>query len=363
MNSICRPEELIQPNFFQRLLKIEPKENAFIEINNLLATKPLKEIELEEIEGISTKYKVDIRERFSDKLKDLYLKKLKECLADNLLSNQDLAFLNQLKQLFKLKDYEIEKMHDDAAGEIYKQHHDRIISDGKIDQKEDEFLDKLKEDLKLSTTVEESILFEGRKQFIQSKFDQIIKDKRISPAEWDDFTSVQNELRFNVKFQKEDKEIIEKLKLNWLIENGELPVIAVPINLQKNELCYFSSEVDWLENRTVTKRINYGGPTARIKIMKGVYYRAGSMGVQRVTSEELKFIDSGQLYLTNKRIIFVGNKKNSNIQISKILSINPYSDGVGVEKDSGISPIFRLSENADRLTMTLTRVINDFQSS
>jgi hypothetical protein len=363
MNNICKTEELIQPNFFQRLLKIEPKENAFIEINNLLAVKPLKEIELEEIEGISTKYKVDIRERFIDKLKDLYLQKLKQCLSDNLLSSQDLVFLNHLKYLLLLNDSETEKMHDEVAGEIFKQHHDQVISDGKIDQKEDEFLDKLKVDLKLSTTVEESILFEGRKQFIQNRFDQMIKDKRISPAEWDDFTNVQKELRFEFKFKKEDTEFLDKLKLNWHIENGELPIVSVPINLQKNELCYFSSLVDWLENRTVTKRINYGGPTARIRIMKGVYYRAGSMGVQRVTSEELKFIDSGQLYLTNKRLIFVGNKKNSSIQLGKILSINPYSDGVGIEKDSGISPIFRLSDNADTLAMTLTRVINDFQGS
>ena len=166
----------------------------------------------------------------------------------------------------------------------------------------------------------------------------------------------------NITIDFTDTDVIERLKEKWIIENGELKIVQVPINLQRNEQCYFATWVDWLENRTVTKRINYGGPTARIKIMKGVYYRLGSIGVQRITSEEVHLIDSGQLYLTNKRIIFVGGKKNSNIPLNKILSINPYSDGVEVEKDSGKSPIFKLN-NADIFAMTLTRVINDLQIS
>ena len=96
--------------------------------------------------------------------------------------------------------------------------------------------------------------------------------------------------------------------------------------------------------------------------MKGVYYRVGSMGIQKSTAEELQLIDSGRVFITNKRIIFLGNKKNSNIPINKILSINPYSDGVGIEKASGRSPIITVSDDADLLIMILSRVINDFMN-
>lgn len=209
--------------------------------------------------------------------------------------------------------------------------------------------------------MEEKISNESRQQFMQMQFDKIVADGKISPDEWEELTAIAKNLDDNMKFDEKTKAKVEKLKFYWLIENGELPVKEVSINLQKNEHCYFTSNADWLENRTVTNRINYGGPTARIKIIKGVYYRAGSIGVQRITSEQLQLIDSGKLYITNKRIIFVGNKKNSNIQLSKILSINPFSDGVSIEKDSGKSPIFRLSANADILAMILGRVINDFQ--
>lgn len=363
MRHLCKTEELIQPTFFQRLLKIEPKENAFTEVNNLLATKPLEEIEFREIQALEEKYKVDLREKFINRLKDLYLLKLDDCLSDKILSNQDIVSLDHLKKLLMLSDSETEEMYNLVAGNIYQETYNEVIIDGKIHESEDVLLETLKENLKLPTSLEENISKEARTQFMQLKFDKMVSDGRISKEEWEEFTTLQNELKINIKFNESDKTKIEKLKLIWAIENEELQIVTVPINLQKNELCYFTSYVDWLENRTVTKRINYGGPTARIKIMKGVYYRAGSVNVQRVTSEELQLIDSGKLYLTNKRIIFVGNKKNASIQLSKILSINPFSDGVGVEKDSGKSPIFRLSTNADILAMTLTRVINDFQNA
>lgn len=361
MNNLYKIEELILPSFFQRLLQIEPKENAFIEVNNLIATRPFGEIEFEEITAISAKYKVNLRKRFIDRLKELYLRCLTQCLSDNILNNKDLVDLNHLKILLMLNDSEVEELHSQVAGEIYNKFYNEAISDGKLDKSEKEFLEKLKENLRLPTIVEEKISDESRQQFLQVQFNKIVADGKISPDEWEELTSIAKNLDDNIKFDEKTKAKVEKLKLYWLIENGELPVREVSINLQKNECCYFTSNADWLENRTVTNRINYAGPTARIKIMKGVYYRAGSMGVQRITSEQLQVIDSGQVFLTNKRIIFVGNKKNSNIQLSKILSVNPFSDGVGIEKDSGKSPIFRLSDNSDIFAMTLGRVINDSQ--
>ena len=65
------------------------------------------------------------------------------------------------------------------------------------------------------------------------------------------------------------------------------------------------------------------------------------------------------MFITNRRLIFLGRKKNTNIQLNKILSLNPYSDAVGIEKDSGKSPIIKVNENAEILGMILNRVIND----
>jgi hypothetical protein len=359
MNNLYKIEALKESNFFQRLFKIILRKNAFIEVNNLLAQKSLKDIRFEEITAIATKYKVDLRKRFIDRFKDMYHQYLKYCLSDDIITNQEIAYLNHLKILLLLSDSEVEELHSQVAGEIYGKFYNDAISDGKLDESEKEFLEKLKMNLRLSADVDEKISKESRQQFLQMQFNKIVADGRISPDEWEELTAISKNIDEDIIMDEETKAKVEKLKLYWIIENGELPIEDVDINLQKNEFCYFTGYSDWLENRMVTKRINYGGPVLRFKIMKGVYYRAGSVQVQRITSEQLVKIDSGTVYVTNKRLIFVGHIKNTSIPISKILSVTPYSDGVGIEKDSGKSPVLRVLYDADILAMVLGRVIND----
>jgi hypothetical protein len=359
MNNLFQVKEPINPNFFQRLFKQSPQENAIVEINNLFATKPLREIKSQEIESISAKYKINLRKKFYGRLKEIYLLFLKQYLSDRVLTNEETVYLNHLKILLSLEDNEVEELHSQVAGEIYRQEFKEKISDGQIDKSKEEILDKLKENLKLPTIIEEKISDECRNQFLQIKFDLMVKDGRISPYEWERFTTFQKDLRYNIIFDEAQKAKIEKFKFYWLIENGDLPAIPVGINLQKDEKCYYSIYSEWLEHRTVTRGVNYGGPYLRFKFMKGVYYRAGNVGIQRITSDVLSTIDTGTTYVTNKRLIFMGNKKNMNIQLNKILSVTPYSDGVGIEKDSGKSPILRVLNNADILAMIMSRVIND----
>jgi len=362
MNNLCISEKFIQPGLFQRLFKIMPKENAIIEVNNLFASKPLLEIKFTEIEAISIKYKVDLRKNFIDRLKEIYHRYLQQSISDLVITDQEVINHNHLKRLLLLNDSEVDEIHDQLTGELYKQSYNEVISDGKIDKSEKEFLAKLQKDIRLTAITTETISNESTQQFMQVLVDKIIDDGIISPEEWEEFTAIAKNLDVDVNWNKKSKAMVEKLKFYWLIENGVLPVKKVSINLLENEYCYFTSNADWLEKPALTKRKNHEKQTARPKILRGTFYRAGSIAVQSIGSGEMQNFEYGKVFLTNKRIIFAGNKKNSNIQLNKILSINPFSDGVEIEKESGESPIFRLLNNADLFAMTLSRVINDFQN-
>jgi hypothetical protein len=78
--------------------------------------------------------------------------------------------------------------------------------------------------------------------------------------------------------------------------------------------------------------------------MKGLYYRAGSYDVRRITQEEMRQISSGTLYITSKRILLHGQPKNASIRFSSVISFVPYSDGIEIEKTSGRNPIFRIDD-------------------
>jgi hypothetical protein len=82
--------------------------------------------------------------------------------------------------------------------------------------------------------------------------------------------------------------------------------------------------VRYFENRKVS---NFGG--ARVRIMKGF-----SIGGGQVRShDELTEIDEGYLSISTTGFIFAGQSSTISIPLSKIIRIQPYSDGIGIYKD------------------------------
>ena len=101
-----------------------------------------------------------------------------------------------------------------------------------------------------------------------------------------------------------------------------------PIILKRGEeLLLVLHNVSLLEPRTV-RTGRYGGPS--IRVAKGIYFKVGSF--QAESHEELRKIDQGILTLTNKRLVFTGTKRTVNIDIRKIISIEPYSDAIAIRR-------------------------------
>ncbi|MBY0425862.1 MAG: hypothetical protein K2Q22_09515, partial [Cytophagales bacterium] len=123
--------------------KIAIRENAVVEINNLLVTQKLLDVKIEDIQRIAHKYKINIKKDFRDEWFKLYKTYLKHCLTDRFLSEEELIDLRHLKGLLILTDKEITGLHNEIAAEIYREEMDAALVDGKIDDHEKEFLKKL----------------------------------------------------------------------------------------------------------------------------------------------------------------------------------------------------------------------------
>lgn len=359
MNSIYIQKPQIKQSLFNKLFGILPKENATIEINNILASINIIDVKAEQINDVFTKYKVGNNSKFKNSLYDIYKAFLKHCLNDKVLTEQESFELKHLKSILGLTDYDANRMFNELAEEIYKKSFNEVISDGIVDNSEKELLEKMKSNLCLSDEIAAKIEKESKQKFISTFLDTAVSDRRLSPDEINEYEALCKNLDIQVNMDNQTMAIWDKYKLYWIVENGDIPEIEVSIALQKAEKCYFKTHTDLLEFRTVTQRINYSGVTYRVKIAKGLYYRVGSIKPQRITSEHLVNIDSGTLYLTNKRLIFVGLRKNSTIKIDKILSVTPYSDGVEIIKDSGKNPVYKFNADSELFTMILTRLINE----
>lgn len=74
-------------------------------------------------------------------------------------------------------------------------------------------------------------------------------------------------------------------------------------------------------------------------------------------SEVYKTIDKGTLYLTDKKLIFVGNHATKNIPFDKIYDIDYYKKGVDIKRHTGKSVYFPLDKhNAFRAQFVLSHL-------
>lgn len=69
-----------------------------------------------------------------------------------------------------------------------------------------------------------------------------------------------------------------------------------------------------------------------LRVAKGVSVHVGGIKGKSESHEELRVIDSGNIVVTNKRIVFIGAKRTTNINMNKVISIDPFIDGIGVSR-------------------------------
>lgn len=87
--------------------------------------------------------------------------------------------------------------------------------------------------------------------------------------------------------------------------------------------------------------------------------RSGKFTPAVYSEAYLKLIDTGSIFITNKRIIFVGEHANKSIPFSKIFGITTYANGIEIEKETGRKP-FLECENAELSGLFMSRLLSDF---
>jgi hypothetical protein len=168
--------------------------------------------------------------------------------------------------------------------------------------------------------------------------------KRISYGGMSEANQRENDLEQYMTNLKEGK-----VSVKLSIQGGSSSIILK----EKEELQLMLPNVVLREARSVrTSSGGYAGPSFRVA--KGVYFRTGAFSAQSESHDVLKELDRGRLTLTNKRLIFTGAMRSSEITLSKIVAIEPYSDGI-VVRASGHSKIqYFIWKELKEITITLT---------
>ncbi|MEI7788596.1 MAG: hypothetical protein WCI23_08075 [Chlorobiaceae bacterium] len=123
------------------------------------------------------------------------------------------------------------------------------------------------------------------------------------------------------------------------ILNGIVPLRvniegSLSINLQKNEsIVWAFPRSEYLEDK-VRRQFVGGSQGLSFKVAKGVYFRTGAFKGRSVESTERVRADVGMVVVTNKHIYFSGSVKSFRVPYAKIVSFEPFSDGIGIMRDA-----------------------------
>jgi len=242
-----------------------------------------------------------------------YREKLTLFLSDSILSEDEQKELESISEKFNLTPDDIGKLQKTAVLGVYQD----VVSDKRITEEEKQSLEVLLDHFELKAT--------------DIDFDQKSFNKFYSLA---------------------------------LIEKGILPEIKegnhdLNIIFKNGEVLHFGAVSVLRKLKRVTTRINYGGFTGSIKIMKGVRYRVGSIGVGTESKEILAPEDSGAFYITNQRVGYLGNRKQFSVPFNKVHSFEIRPEGMFIFKEGKEAPFILTLDDYDVPSAMISFIINN----
>jgi hypothetical protein len=111
----------------------------------------------------------------------------------------------------------------------------------------------------------------------------------------------------------------------------------LPLNFQKSEQVVWAFEqCDYLEEKTRRQYVG-GSRGLSVRIMKGVYYHVGEFKGHAIDRTERMHVDTGLVAATTKQIYFSGATRAFRIPYKKIVSFEPFNNGVGIMRDAAFA--------------------------
>lgn len=359
IDSLFRTVPLASRSLFQRLFKQHPEENVVIEVNNLLATTPILQISRLDIAAIERKYNLNLRKEFGLNLEEFYAVVLNKAAADLTISDDEWNLLRHLWEIFELDDRTVTELHLKIGQHIYPKALASFLSKGYLMPGEHTLLSAFVKTMNLPAAFVNKTDHRLKQPLIDRIVDGILRQEQYSPEDQRKLHDACSNLGIRLELKDKTKWQLERLQQYWALEHEPLKIVSANIMLQKGEACYYIvSAVNWYELRSVRHTATSVGYSSRIKLAKGLYLNTSRHTPRSYTTQEMKLIESGTLYLTNKRILLTSRSGNTkNIKLDKILNVHPYKDGIEIIKDMGKTPLLEIRKDADLFTLVLQRLI------
>lgn len=329
----------IQPIKLSLLARIFGKRdprNALIRINNLFAqVEHPSEVDIDQVKKVHAEYGVktivDVS-LLAGKLYAKYLASLFSELEQTELKQRDLDALQIVQHSFMLSDAQVNRINLMTGLSIYRRALAKALSDEVLTQEEKRNLNHLGHQLNLEDSVIENILHSELQTLLDEKIEKALEDGEFSPQEQMNIEAFCRKFNISPVYSEQTQKAIDYAKRIWYARHGHLIPIQVDIALKAKEECYAKIYAEWWEVRRNAM------PVWRSHNLPPEDTTAIAISYAPIVDDCLSQIDTGILYITSKRVVFIGHSVTTSIAYSKMIDSTQYKDGIKIVKEIGRSP-------------------------
>lgn len=232
-----------------------------------------------------------------------------------------------------------------------------VLADARLDDAEKQDLKQLADRLGLS----QEELRELHKKAANLEWSAITSDHIITDEEKKSLEGLLDHFGLTTSDFKFDQKTFNKFYCLGMIEKGILPNVQnhdLNLVFKANETLHWACPAALKKHKNVITRVNYSGPRASIRIMKGLSYRVGSYNVSTQSKDVLVTEDIGPFWITNQRIGFTGKRKNFVINLNKVLQFELIPQGLLIVKEGRENPYLVQLDDYEVPAAVLSHLLN-----
>jgi hypothetical protein len=219
-----------------------------------------------------------------------------------------------------------------------------VCSDGKITEAELELINNLAEEY----NIEEEDFKKVNSAAYDVAFKAIISDGVITEQEEIDIIETQQILMVTDQQIPKQLAVLRKHQELRNIQKGILPSVnSSGLILQDGEQVHFMGRVDLLEERVVSRKYQGGSSGVNFRVAKGVSFKVGQQKGRSVSEKGIVTVDEGEFYVTNKRLVYKGGKKNFSLTFSQLVGYEVFKSGIDISANKGNTKMLRFTESFD----------------
>lgn len=173
----------------------------------------------------------------------------------------------------------------------------------------------------------------------RAKYVEVAADGRLDSNEEQEVQQLKRKLRLSDEDVAATLQDLSHLRLLTAIQDGNLPVVRGPVSvvLRPGEVCHCAVGSSLIEEKTRTR---FAGTDGGVSLGMGekTSMNVGGFAGQTVEETYRATTDHGGLYVTDTRVVFVGQSKSFTYPINHIVNVRPYTDAVQFFKENDSQP-------------------------